>query len=161
MQSHPTVQPLNMLLEHTERERDQAMVRQQRAEVVLRGAENQTEQLVAYRGECERRWAERSRAGTTPTLMHCHQGFMGRLTAAVEMQGDVVRRARAEVERCREHLLAQELRVASVRKLIERREAALTQQADRTEQKLFDEIASRAAWNRLIGPSGQGASGLS
>jgi flagellar FliJ protein len=158
---HPSVQPLNVLLEQAERERDEAMAQQQRADAVLRGAEQQVEQLLAYRGDCERRWSERSRAGTTPTLMHCHLGFMSRLQHAVDMQGDVVRRARAEVERCRKELLAQELRVASVRKLIERREAALAQHADRVEQKMFDEIASRAAWNRLTGPSGLGAPGLS
>jgi flagellar FliJ protein len=158
---HPSVQPLNTLLEHAERERDDALAQQQRAEAAMRGAENQVHQLLAYRGECERRWTERSRAGTTPTLMHCHQTFIGRLQTAVDMQGEVVKRAQAEVQRCREHLLALELRVASVRKLIERREAALAQQAGRSEQKMFDEIATRAAWNRLAGPAGRGLAGLS
>jgi flagellar FliJ protein len=158
---HPTVQPLNTLLDHAERERDEALARQQRAEVAMRGAENQVHQLLAYRGDCERRWSESSRAGTTPTMMHCHQTFIGRLQTAVEMQGEVVKRAQAEVQRGRERLLALELRVASVRKLIERREAALAQQAVRSEQKMFDEIASRAAWNRLTGPAGQGLAGLS
>jgi len=120
---HPSVQPLNTLLEHAERERDDALAQQQRAEAAMRGAENQVHQLLAYRGECERRWTERSRAGTTPTLMLCHQTFIGRLQTAVDMQGEVVQRAQAEVQRCREQLLALELRVASVRKLIERREA--------------------------------------
>lgn len=157
---HPTMQPLNVLLEQAERERDEALARQHRAESALRGAEHQADQLVAYRGECERRWGDRMRAGTTPTLMHCHQAFMARLQNAMDMQGDVVRRHRSEVERSREHTLAQELRVASVRKLMERREAALSQHADRAEQKMFDEIATRAAWNRLTGPSGQGVPGL-
>jgi flagellar FliJ protein len=151
---HPTVQPLNVLLEQAERERDDALARQQRAEAALRGAEQQAGQLTAYRGECERRWGERLRGGTTPTLMHCHLGFMARLQSAVELQDDVVRRGRAELERCRQHTLAQELRVAAVRKLIERREAALARQAQRSEQKMFDEIATRAAWNRLSGAAG-------
>lgn len=155
---HPSVQPLNTLLEHAERERDDALAQQQRAEAAMRGAENQVHQLLAYRGECERRWSERSRAGTTPTLMLCHQTFLGRLQTAVDLQGEVVQRAQAEVQRCREQLLGLELRVASVRKLMERREAALAQQAGRIEQKTFDEIATRAAWTRL---AGHGAAGLS
>ena len=43
----------------------------------------------------------------------------------------------------------QELRVASVRKLIERRLAELRLAADRRDQKQTDDFASRAAWNRL------------
>ena len=41
-----------------------------------------------------------------------------------------------------------EIRVASVRKLIERRQAEARLSADRREQKNTDEFASRAAWNR-------------
>ena len=41
-----------------------------------------------------------------------------------------------------------EIRVASVRKLIERRQAEARLSADRREQKTTDEFASRAAWNR-------------
>src|SRR5262245_29041882 len=153
MSSNSAFQSLQVLLEQAERERDEALAQQQRADTALRNAEMQVDQLLAYRGECERRWAERSRVGTTPTLMHCYQGFVGRLEGAVQMQGDVVTRARAEVERCRQLTLEQELRVASVRKLIERREAVITQKADRAEQKMFDEIANRAAWNRLMSGS--------
>ena len=48
-------------------------------------------------------------------------------------------------------LLSAELRVASVRKLIERRIAEAVRTQDRSDQKATDELASRAAWLRLAG----------
>ena len=46
-------------------------------------------------------------------------------------------------------LRGQEMRVASVRKLLERRVQELRLAADRRDQKQTDEFAARAAWNQL------------
>jgi flagellar protein FliJ len=57
----------------------------------------------------------------------------------------------AAVERSRLELARQELRVASVSKLIERRLAEVKRTGERREQKQHDEWTSRAAWNRSAG----------
>ena len=54
-----------------------------------------------------------------------------------------------DFERTRNDTLAAEMRVASVKKLIERRETTMLLQAERRDQKSQDEMASRAAWQRL------------
>ena len=74
---------------------------------------------------------------------------MGRLSLAVDQQQTVVTHAGRRVDAARDAVREQELRVASVRKLIERRLAELRMAADRRDQKQTDEFASRAAWNRL------------
>jgi flagellar FliJ protein len=142
---------LTLLLEQAERSRDEALARQQQAEDRLRAAEGQASQLSDYRGQTERRWSAQFREGATVTLLHCYQGFIGRLHGAEDQQAGVVERTREDLERCRAETLAEEQRVFAVRKLIERRQLALRQRADRQEQKLFDEMGTRAAW-------GQGAS---
>lgn len=137
---------LTLLLEQAERARDEALSAQQQAEDRLRAAEGQASQLSDYRGQTERRWNAQFREGSTVTLLHCYQGFIGRLHGAEDQQAGVVERAREDLERRRAATLAEEQRVSAVRKLIERRQTALRQRADRQEQKLFDEMGSRSAW---------------
>lgn len=146
---HPTLQPLVVLLEHAERDRDEALSRQVRAEQALIAAQAQQTQLNDYRSEYESRWGAQFRKGVTMTLMQCYQDFVGRLHGAVDLQGQQVQRLTHAFERARHETLAAELRTASVKKLIERREVALLQRADRRDQKAQDELASRAAWQRL------------
>jgi flagellar protein FliJ len=147
--SNPYMQPIITLLELAERERDAALALQQRAEQALQVARQQADQLAAYRSDCARRWSQRFRGGSAMEIVNCYQGFVSRLDDAVGLQGGAVDRAQEQVRHCQAQTLAAELRAASVRKLIERREAGLLQNAQRSEQKMFDEMASRAAWNRL------------
>jgi flagellar FliJ protein len=56
--------------------------------------------------------------------------------------------AQAALDHAKLKLRDGEIRVASVRKLIERRQAEARLSADRREQKNTDEFAQRAAWNR-------------
>jgi flagellar FliJ protein len=74
---------------------------------------------------------------------------MQRLTMAIDQQQRVVVHAQGRVERLLQLLREQEMRVASVRKLLERRLQELRLVADRREQKQTDEFAARAAWSRL------------
>jgi flagellar protein FliJ len=143
--SHPSLRPLLLLLEHAESERDQVLARQRRADVAVVQAERQQEQLQAYRQESETRWTSQMRAGgMTVTMLQCYQGFAERLHGAVALQGQQIERLRGEQQRAQADTLAAELRVASVRKLLERRGQTLQQAADRREQKQMDEMAARA-----------------
>ena len=143
-----SLQPLKTLLGQCERERDELAVTSQRAAMAHRSAVEQAEQLVVYRGEYEKRWAEQFRTDGRMELVNCYRGFMERLTQAVDQQHRMVVQAEAAFEQTRLALRDGEIRVASVRKLIDRRVAEMRLSADRREQKATDEFASRAAWNQ-------------
>jgi len=81
-------------------------------------------------------------------LMHVYRAFMDRLNLAVDQQQRVAQHSAIKAEQARDALVQQELRVASVRKLIERRQQELRQSAERRDQKQTDEFAARAAWAR-------------
>lgn len=142
-------QPLMALLSHAERERDEALAHRQRMREALDAARTQAEQLVAYRRDYEQRWAERFAQAGQVQLLHSYHGFVTRLTQAIEHQDRVVAQAERQLERAGETLQQQELRVASVLKLIERRMAEIEKTSTQREQRALDELASRAAWNRL------------
>ena len=145
----PELQPLIALLEQAERERDEAQRLHQHARRQADAAQTQAEQLLAYRRDYEQRWGARSGATGEMALLHCAHGFSNRLTLAVEHQARAATNAAGQVERAVEVLRAHELRVASVRKLIERRMQELQRRGARLEQRASDELAARAAWNRL------------
>lgn len=116
----------------------------------MAAAQAQQAQLHDYRTEYEGRWGAQFRQGVTMTLMQCYQDFVGRLHGAVDLQGHQVQRLVRDLERARNETLAAELRTASVRKLIERRQNAILVRAERRDQKAQDELASRAAWQRGV-----------
>lgn len=150
--NHPSLRPLLLLLEHAESERDQVLARQRRADAAVLQAQNQQTQLRAYRDETQARWTGQMRStAVSVTMLQCYRDFDERLHGAVEMQGLQVERLRAEQQRAQADTLAAELRVASVRKLLERRSHALLQAADRREQKQMDEMAARAGQTRHAG----------
>lgn len=149
LMNHPSLQPLQVLLEQAEHERDAALARQNQARQAHAAAQAQQTQLHDYRREYEHRWSAQFREGVTMTLMQCYQDFVARLHGAVDLQGEQVGRLAQVLERHRAETLAAEMRVASVRKLIERRQLALLLGDERRAQKTQDEQASRAAWQRL------------
>ena len=141
------IQPLLALLGQAERERDVALADRQRAHAAQAAAQDQAEQLVGYRADYQRRWGERFAREGQIELIRCYQGFMERLTQAVDQQGRVVAHAGVQLGRAQAALVEHELRVASVRKLLERRVRETRLADDRREQKQTDEFAARAAWN--------------
>ena len=142
------LQPLMTLLGQVERERDDLALACQRASQAQQTAATQAEQLLTYRREYEKRWAHQFRTDGRMELVNCYRGFMERLTHAVDQQHAVAAQAAAELDNARLALRDGELRVASVRKLIERRVAEAHTAAQRREQKACDEFASRASWHQ-------------
>lgn len=143
------LQPLMALLSHAEGERDEALAHRQRMREALDAARAQAEQLLAYRRDYEQRWGERFAQPGGVQLLQSYHGFVTRLTLAIEHQGRVAEQSERKLERADEVLQQQELRVASVLKLIERRVSEIELRGERNEQRQLDEMASRAAWNRL------------
>jgi flagellar FliJ protein len=146
------LQALALLLAQAERQRDEALAEQYRAESARRAAAAQAEQLVAYRREYEQRWgAEFCRDGKIE-LVRCYQGFIERLTQAVEQQEAVAANAAVQAERAEAIVRGHEVRAAGLKKLVERRIRQAEITAARLAQKESDDRAVRAAWNRLTAP---------
>lgn len=138
------LQPLIILLRQAERERDSAWAEAQGAIQAEQDAAKQAEQLLAYRREYEQRWSAQFKLEGRIELVHCYTAFMDRLSYAVDQQQRAVVHATAQLESTRLRLAEHEVRVASVRKLIERRSQELRVAASRAEQKQSDEFGARA-----------------
>ncbi len=144
------LQPLFALLELALAERDSSLAARQRAARAADLATGQSNQLVAYRSDYEQRWSTQFRTEGAMPVVHCYQGFMNRLGQAVSHQDLVLQRTADQLAAAEQTLRQHELRVASVRKLIERRQLELRLSADRRDQKATDEFAARAS-SRISG----------
>ena len=142
------MQPLITLLAQSEAERDSAQAEFARLTALHQTAALQAEQLVQYRLDYEQRWAKQFQSASTMTLVQCYRGFMQRLSLAVEQQQQACRHAAQQAGLARSSLVAHEIRVATVRKLVERRVADDVTAQARKDQKNSDEFAARSAWNR-------------
>lgn len=153
------IEALQTLLEQSGLKRDNALAQHQRALGGLQAAEVHAKQLAGYRREYTERFGAQVNHKAAVELLHCYHGFMARLDDAVAQQQRAVAQAGQRADQAREALLEAELRVASVRKLIERREATVALAAAKRDQKATDELGSRAAWMRQQA-SGGGLFGL-
>lgn len=136
---------LQTLLQRAEADRDTAQASLRQAEALVAQAEAQARQLLDYRSDYDQRWTARFRESGTTELLHCHRGFGQRLDHAISHQQVNTGHLGNRVLQAREVLLARELRVAGVRKLIERRQAELQKIAARRDQVNTDEAAQRAS----------------
>lgn len=139
------LEPLQALLAQTERERDAALAHHRKTQAAREAAIAQAEQLVNYRREYEQRWSEQFKRGSQIEVVRSYQSFMERLCHAVDAQAKAVEQASAQVERAGAQLRDNEIRCASVRRLIERRVQDLKVNIERREQRSVDELAARAA----------------
>jgi flagellar protein FliJ len=142
------LQPLMSLLEQNRAERDTARAEHQRVLRAAQAAQAQAEQLVGYRREYAERFGTSFQRSGALELMQCYQGFMTRLDDAVNQQQRLAVQAGERVAAAHAELLAAEMRMASVNKLIERRRAEALLALDKREQKATDEFASRMASQR-------------
>ena len=148
---------LRLLLAQAERQRDEALAEQLKLDAAWRAAASQAEQLVLYRREYEQRWrAEFCREGKME-LVRCYQGFMERLSQAVEQQERIAGHAAAQAERATAIVRGHEVRAAALKKLVERRLKEGERVAAGREQRLNDEHAARAAWVRNAQANARGA----
>ncbi|MEO8923771.1 MAG: flagellar FliJ family protein [Caldimonas sp.] len=151
------LQSLTLLLARAEAQRDEAFAEQLKLDAARRAADTQAEQLVLYRREYEQRWsAEFCREGKIE-LVRCYQGFMLRLSQAVEQQQRAALHAAAQAERAEAIVRGHEVRAAALKKLVERRLQEGHRVAARLEQKQSDEHAARLAWNRHAAENTRGA----
>jgi flagellar protein FliJ len=136
------------LLHQAERERDLALAEQLKLQAAHDAAKAQAQQLVSYRREYEQRWSEQFCRDGKIELVRCYQGFVQRLTQAVDQQARVADHSANQLARASVALRECEVRAAAVRKLIERRTHEGRLAAERRDQKQSDELAARAVWGR-------------
>lgn len=137
---------LNTLLEFAMRNRDATLLAVRQAEAACRQSAAQAQQLASYRSDIRDRSPLADGRSTTIDLLRCHDGFMQRLEQAVSLQQQALQAAERRAVVLREELLALELRVASVRKLAERRALAAQRIAAQREQRAADDAATQRAW---------------
>ena len=140
---------LLLLLRQAEAARDAAELELQQALALLQSAQGQLCELFTYRAEYERRYAAQfARGASGIDIVRCYQGFMQRLAQAIGQQTRVVEHGQARLEATREPLRRQELQVASIGKLIERRIEQRQREEQQREQRQSDEAAARSSAQR-------------
>jgi len=136
-------------VELAERQRDAARQALANVQGARQAAQAQLQQLTGYAAETQDRWGLKAGAAVQPEVMHHHYHFMGRLDHAIGLQTRALGGQDQRVAQARQALLQAELRLASLRKVLERRQAELAQQQQRREQKQTDERASQRAAARV------------
>jgi flagellar FliJ protein len=147
---------IGIAIEQARRARDaaaQALVRLQGAE---QGARHQLDQLETYARETTERWAQQARIRATPEMMQHHYQFMARLDHATDIQRGVVHQQGLQLAQGREVLLAAELRLTSLQKMVDRRLLDAERLQHRREQKDNDEMAARQ-FRRQVAAAQDGA----
>ena len=138
---------LQVLMQREQQQCDQAQSALRRADDVARRAREQREQLLSYRGDYESRWTAQFHQGGTMDILMYYRSFMQRLDQAVAMQTRQAEISELQLDQARRELLECERRLASVRKLIERRAAELAHAGRQRDQKQTDEQAQRMRWH--------------
>jgi flagellar FliJ protein len=142
----PEKKSLQVLLQREQQQRDLATSALRQAEDAVRRTRDQWQQLVDCRGEYEGRWSAQFNQGGTIEIMRCYRSFMLRLDQAVALQSRQAELAAAQLDQARAALLESERRLASVRKLLDRRLAEQAHTGRQREQKQTDELAQRMRW---------------
>ena len=150
-----TLNALTVAVEVASRKRDEARRLLQDAQGAQQAAQDQLNQLQGYARETEGRWGMRADAAVQPEVMFHHYQFMDRLGHAVGLQTGVVDDHASRVQDATRTLLEAELRLASLRKVVEKRQQDHERQQMRREQKQTDERASIQVRNAINGPPGQ------
>jgi flagellar FliJ protein len=133
---------LNVAIEAACRKRDDARRFLQDTQGAQQAARAQLAQLEGYARETEVRWGMREDSHVQPEVMFHHYQFMDRLGHAAQLQTKVVGDQDQRVELARRALMDAELRLTSLRKVVEKRSHELALQQQRREQKQTDERAA-------------------
>jgi flagellar FliJ protein len=144
---------LSTLLEQAEAQRNAALAAFNDARARRDAARRQQADLAAYRDAYTQRWqAQFARLAAAPDIVRCYRQFAERLELALSQQAHAVTLAEQALQRANDTLAAHELRVASVRKLSQRRVEAARRDGDRREQRAADEFALRRHAGATRGP---------
>ena len=133
------------------RKRDEARNALRERQHARDAAKSQMDQLQSYSIEMEQRWGVAEGVTMQPEVMFHHRQFMARLQHAIDLQTRVLADQEIRLETAQKALMATELRLSSLNKVVEtrRRDIALAQM--RREQKQTDERAALQFIGRTFG----------
>jgi len=136
---------LRTLLEREQKRRDEQMAAVRAAAANAEVQRQQADGLSTYRSEYCQKWSAQFRQAAQMEILRSYHGFLARLDQAISQQQSVLEHAGRMVEVQRQRLVEREIRVATVERLIQRRETLLAKIADRRDQKNLDEMAQRVS----------------
>ena len=139
---------LRTLLEREQKRRDEQMAAVRNAAANAEAQQQQADGLTGYRTEYCQKWSAQFQQAAQMEILRSYHGFLSRLDQAITQQKSVVEHAHRMVAAQRQRLVEREIRVATVERLIKRREAMLAKIADRRDQKNLDELAQRLVSGR-------------
>ena len=142
---------LNVAIEAAERKRDAARTAMQERQRAQQAAQAQMDQLQGYVLEMQARWGAQEGLAVQPEVMHHQYQFMERLQHAIGLQTRVVADQDIRLETARQALLAAELRVTSLQKVVQTRKRDMALAQMRREQKETDERAALQFFRRSFG----------
>lgn len=144
---------LKVAVQVAERRRDAARQVLREAQRIQQAGQAQLDQLTGYAHETRHRWGLRADSIVQPEVMYHHYQFMGKLEHAIGLQTTVAAEQAQRVDKARAMLMAAELRLASLQKVVERMQRELATVQMRREQKQTDEFAAqRSATRRTYRP---------
>ncbi|GKS97296.1 flagellar export protein FliJ [Acidovorax sp. SUPP2825] len=129
-------------VEMAERKRDEARQVLQDAQRARQASQAQLQQLEGYALETQGRWGAQADTTVKPEVMYHHYQFMDRLAHAVGLQTGVVGDQAGRVEHATRAVLAAELRLAALKKVVEKRRIEMDKLQARRDQKQTDERAA-------------------
>ncbi len=148
--------PLHTVLEHAQEQRDKAMAELLTGEDQVRKLRLQSQQLSDYQTEYRLRDPARTGQVLSIDSLQTHRQFMQRLEQASTQQQTQVRIAQERAQTLRESVLALELRVAAIKKLIEGRQREAQRLDQQLQQRHMDEAANQQAWRKQQAQDGYG-----
>jgi flagellar FliJ protein len=142
---------LTTLLEQAEAQRNIALAAFNQARTRRDEARTQARELEAYRDEYGVRWSDQFQRGAASEVVRSYHQFAGRLDLAIAQQAHALTVCEQALARANDMLAAHELRVASVRKLIERRTIDARALQQQREQRASDDLRTRVVRNPFAG----------
>jgi flagellar FliJ protein len=133
---------LMIAIEMAVRKRDDARQALRERQHAFDAAKSQMEQLENYAAEMQQRWGATEGASLKPEVMVHHRQFMERLEHAINLQTRVIADQSIRLEAAQKALMAAELRLTSLNKVVETRRRDMELAQMRREQKQTDERAA-------------------
>lgn len=137
------LKPLMSLLSQAEQARDRAIAAHSEAINHLEALKQQSHQLLEYRQEYEQRWTGQFKSQGGIEVLRYYQSFTERINQALTHQQRTQTQVEQHLQARQAELIESEMKVASIKKLIERRMSEHARQSGRQEQKITDEMAAR------------------
>ena len=142
---------LMIAIEMAVRKRDDARQALRERQHAFVAAKSQMEQLENYAAEMQQRWGATEGASLKPEVMVHHRQFMERLEHAINLQTRVIADQSIRLEAAQKALMAAELRLTSLNKVVETRRRDMELAQMRREQKQTDERAALQFIGRTFG----------